>query len=696
MNSKRDKKEEKKKKKAKKPLKKKPIAKGRAKKPIEEKPIEEERAKKVRLLDRIDNLRVVQNNNFLIGKLEDAISVATEIKMLAKEAKLPTIVEEQEEFIDNTRAKIIEKNKISLFKDAFDVVKDDFEKLVANNKIVDAHKIVIDFKQKFENIFNLPSIATAIREFISKEEDLWNNFIAEQEKIKQQLKNLNTQFKRALKKADLKNMNEIITNAKELLANIFDEEIEAKWQSNEDEYLNYKREKELSEKIEKALEESKNLKEKFLFQEGMLAIDKAIKLIINEDMPEYKELLTETRQDLIAAETKYNKLYLNLAEYKEKLRKNQENNFLNAALSNCERIIHISQLIGMGEVKKEYQQVLKQIELEISEKKSATQRELEILTEKVKEIEKVIKIDEDISPIVEDFSVKDLLGDLADDILEKLEQLGTLLNEHRVDVKKNIINKVISTTSSGEIMEEEIPREALKSGGENEELIYQVRSGFTNRLEDTIDKAIITDLIPYNFEIIEVRFNGKLVKDLKNKTLTKEGLELKWEVQNFAPKEKVQVNYNLRRRVSRTIIFIIKNNLKIIKTHFNLNKLEFDGLYEAKLPLTNPFRTVLEGVIVEDIIPLYYLHYINEPTNLIPDKTTDLETGELFKWNIETMDAGTLNYHYKLLELNRFEKTKIDIDQLSKEGQDLIEKGKIIEALNKYKEIKNQLISSIK
>ncbi|MFX0187815.1 MAG: hypothetical protein ACFE8A_08770 [Candidatus Hodarchaeota archaeon] len=695
MSLKRDKKEVKKKKKAKKPTKKKPIAKERAE-PIEEKPFEEERAKKVRLLDRIDNLRVVQNNNFLIGKLEEAISVAMEIKMLAKEAKLPTIVEEQEEFIDNTRAKIIEKNKISLFKDAFDIVKDDFEKLVANNKIVDAHKIVTDFKQKFENIFNLPSIATTIRDFISKEEDLWNNFIAEQEKIKQELKDLNNQFKRVSKKTDLTNMNQIITNAKKLLTNIFDEKIEATWQSNEDEYLSYKRKKELSEEIEKAIEESKKLKEKFLFQEAILAIDKVIKLIINEDMPEYKELLTETRQDLIAAETKYNKLYLNLAEYKEKLRRNQENNFLNAALSNCERIIHISQLIGMGEVKKEYQQVLEQIEKEISEKKSATHREIEILTEKAKEIENIIKIDEDISPIVEDFSIKNLLGDLADDIQEKLEQIGTLLNEHRVNVKKYVINKVISTTSSGEIMEEEIAREALKSGGENEEIIYQVRSGFRNRLEEMIDEAIITDLIPYNFEIIEVRFNGEVVKDLTNKTFTKEGLELKWEVKNFAPKDKVQINYNLRRRVSRTIIFIIKDNLKIIKTHSNLNKLELDGLYEAKLPLTNPFRTVLEGVIVEDIIPLYYLHYINEPTNLLPDKSTDLEIGELFKWKIEAMDAGTLNYHYKLLELYRFEKIKINIEQLNKEGEDLIKKGKVIEALNKYQEIKNQLISSIK
>ena len=410
-------------------------------------------------------------------------------------------------------------------------------------------------------------------------------------------------------------------------------------------------------------------------------------------MPDDQKILAETRQDIIAAETKYNKLYLQLAEYKEKLRRNQENNFLKAALRNCERIIHISQLIGMTEREKEYQQVLEQINREFEDKKSAAQNDLEVLIKKAKEIENIIKIDEDVLPIIEDFSVKDLLGDLSDDIQEKLVQIGTLLNEHRVEIKKDVINKVLSTTSSGEVIENEIPREALLS---EEEIIYQVRSGLTNRLEDTIEEAIITDLIPYNFEITEVRFNGEPVKELTNKSLNKEGIELKWEIQNLAPKEKVQINYNLRRRISRTIIFVINDKLKIIKTHSNLNKLELDGLYEARLPFSNSYGSVLDGVIVEDIIPLYYLHFIKEPTHLLPDKTTGLEIGEIFKWDIGTMDAGTLNYHYKLLELYRFEEMKINIDNLNKEGIENIKKGKIIEALNKYKEIRNSLLNSIK
>jgi len=37
--------------------------------------------------------------------------------------------------------------------------------------------------------------------------------------------------------------------------------------------------------------------------------------------------------------------------------------------------------------------------------------------------------------------------------------------------------------------------------------------------------------------------------------------------------------------------------------------LELEGLYEANLPFTNSYEGQLEGVIVEDIIPLYYLNF---------------------------------------------------------------------------------------
>ena len=50
--------------------------------------------------------------------------------------------------------------------------------------------------------------------------------------------------------------------------------------------------------------------------------------------------------------------------------------------------------------------------------------------------------------------------------------------------------------------------------------------------------------------------NGKPVDQLPDKTLTKEGLELKWQMQDIPSRGKLDIMYDLRRRVSRTIVFI--------------------------------------------------------------------------------------------------------------------------------------------
>ncbi|MFX1259573.1 MAG: hypothetical protein ACFFAN_17095, partial [Promethearchaeota archaeon] len=226
--------------------------------------------------------------------------------------------------------------------------------------------------------------------------------------------------------------------------------------------------------------------------------------------------------------------------------------------------------------------------------------------------------------------------------------------------------------------------------------IHEVRSGIKNRFDDTIEEALITDIIPYNFEICNIEFNGEPVKTPLNKTLIKDGIELNWKIQNIAPEEKIDIIYELRRRVSRTIIFILDGQLKIIKTHSNLTPLNIEGLYEINLFFNNSLGSELNGVVIEDVIPPYYLHYFEEPKDLMPKKTKDLEKGEILKWMIETMKSGTLNYRYKLLESYRFKEIKKEIESLDKEGLHCLNEGSLKEVLAKYKEIRNLLMSRIK
>jgi hypothetical protein len=140
---------------------------------------------------------------------------------------------------------------------------------------------------------------------------------------------------------------------------------------------------------------------------------------------------------------------------------------------------------------------------------------------------------------------------------------------------------------------------------------------------------------------------------------------------------------------------MLKEQLKIVKTHSNLGDLETKGLYEVNLPFTNSYGTMLKGVVIEDIMPLHYVHFVKDPRDLLPDKSTRSDTGELVKWNVGNLEEKTINYNYKLLELYKLQEIKIEVDTFDKMGADAINNGNILEALKRYNEIKNFLLNYI-
>jgi len=652
------------------------------------------RKKQLKFLEKIDNKRIIQNNHVMVGDFDEAINIAKEIISLADDAKLQSIVEEQEEFINQILSKIIEKDKISKIKESFKKLKPNFDKLIKNKEIVEAHTIVEQFKQKHNDMAILRSMRKVMN-LLSIEREIWIDFTDQQEAIKAKLKHLDNQFHRFLEKDDIVNTEETMLKAKKFLPDLFEKDFKIKWNTYEKELIEHKRKNQIIEKIKKTIQETLKDKQNFSFDDALLKIDDILKLIEDEVLPVYKEMLVSTKKEIIAAEIKYKKLYLEFAEWKSKLRVNQENNFLNAAISNCRYIIPISREIGMSEEENNYKEILKQLEKKLKDNETADLREKQDLIKDAEEIKKLITLDENILPLIEEFNVKDLLGDLSEEIEEKLEQVGSLLDEHRVEVKKEITSSTTFSTTTGEIIENKQEREIQKIDG-NEEVKYAVNSNLKNRTEDIIENAIITDLIPYNYEISEITYNGEIVEDLPGKSLKKEGLELQWNVGEISPKQGIVINYNLRRRISRTIIFILRGQLKIIKTHSNLNKGQYEGLYEAKLPFKNLFGLAIEGVVIEDIIPLYYVHFVEQPVDRLPTITAELEMGDLFKWNIGAMKEETIAYHYKLLEIYRFEEIKINIRELNTKGLEDLEKGDFLGALEKYKEIRNLLISNVR
>ena len=644
------------------------------------------------IIDEIDRLKEELINLVNTEKFEEAIKVSEEIIEFSKKINDKALENEQKDNIKDLKEKAEQKTSIDKVLEETNRVRVKFEELIASNKaedIIEAHNTVEEYKKKYEGNFDLNDISSA-EELILKDDNIWTNFTREQNEAIKELKKSTKEITSHMEKNEFKEAENILIKARGLLIRVVDADLKNQWSEIENNLLENKKKFNTIEEIEKSIEESSSLTNDLKFEEAIAILESTIESIQDKDILEYSNKIKEKKSEILSAQEEYTSKIEKINVLEEKFNENRRNDHLNAAIINCENIIKISESIKKHETLLKYSQILEQINNEMEEIKSLEKQNQEELNKTAKELESIIIVDENVIPLIEEFSVNDILGDLSDDFNEMLEQVGNLLNEHRVEVKKEISNKTIITSTSGEVLEVDKKIE-VKKVEEEEKIEYNVQSGIVNPFEDSIEEAIITDLIPYNFEITDVQLNGENVEKLPDKRLTKDGIELNWVMHNIPPKEKVEINYDLRRRVSRTIIFILKKQLKIIKTHSNLSDLDIEGLYEAKLPFTNSFGETLDGVIVEDIVPLYYLHFIREPTEILPAETISSKLGELVKWNVGTMEPKTLNYNYRLLELYRYEEIKINISDMAQKGIDSLDIGDISKALGEYEKIINNL-----
>ena len=624
----------------------------------------------------------------------EGIKISENIIQLAKEINDKALEKEQEDLIKDLKEKSKIKSSVENVEGEAHEIKIKFDTLIKTNKpedIVEAHSIVEQFKKKYQESVDLTKIHTP-NDLITKDKNIWFSFTREQQEISKEINQLKENLNRAMEKLEITNVEVTMTRAKDLLLRTVDEEIKKEWSEIDSRYLDWKRKNVTIAKIEESIEESLKLKDNFQFEEAISKLESTIELIQDKEIIEYSKKLQEMRNEILQAEEDYIKIRERIAVLDERIKENRKNNLLDSALINCKNLINLAETIKKPDIVLEFSQKLEEIQDELDDIKAMAEQEQLRLMKQAKDLDDVIEIDKaNVLPLVEEFSTRDILGDLSDNIDDMLDQIGNLLSEHRVEVKNEISNKAILTSASGDVVELEQSIEVQKEEEKEEVMQLNVQSGVVNPFDDAIESAIITDIIPYNFEIMEVQLNGEPVKRLPDKSLVKGGLELKWELENIPPKEKIDINYNLRRRISRSIIFILKGMLKIIKTHSELHNLELEGFYEARLPFKNSYGTAIEGVIIEDIIPLYYLHFIKEPTQQLPAQISKSEHGELIQWNVGTLQTETLNYQYRLLELYLLEELKIDINELSKTGIDFMTKGDLTESINIYDKIINKL-----
>lgn len=262
--------------------------------------------KKIVVLSKIDELRVIANNHYLMGKFDEAIKMAEEIMEIAEEARLYSIVREEGEFIADLYKKIKENNKF----------------------------IEID---KQQNI------------------------------LKKQLEPLEIQFNSYINTNNITLAEETLEQAKTLLKKLKDTETLKMWETSEVMFLEFKKKIEINEDIEHSLVEVSRLIDNYEFDKAKQILYSKIEFLHKEDFLDYEQKLKIKMKSLIDSEDKYLKLEEDLKDLEREIKQNVSQNQFEQAINNIKEIIKISRFIGKNHYLKKYTEYIDIIENKIRE-----------------------------------------------------------------------------------------------------------------------------------------------------------------------------------------------------------------------------------------------------------------------------------------------------------------------------------------
>lgn len=365
---------------------------------------------KIDLLSKIDELKVIANNHYLRGKYDEAIKVAEEIMDIAEEAKLYSVVREEGERIATLYKQAKSDHKFVVVKSDFEGLKEDYEKLLAQDKITDAHNLLQAFEQDYRKNMHLNSFKR-VKDLFLEDEILWNEFHTGQLNLVRQLEPLEIQFTSYINTNNLLLAGETLDKAKILLEKLKDSNTLKKWEATETRFLELKKKYDLNEDVEIDLKEVSKLTENYEFNKAKNILKTKIDLLHKSDFPDYSRKLEAKLKYVVDAESKYLKLEGDINELERNIKQNISQNQFKEAINNINQIIKVSRFIGKTNYLENYTKYI------------------DILEEKIKINSKI----EDTSYVVKKLNVQGIEALKSEDYIVSLE-----IYKRIVDLIKNI------------------------------------------------------------------------------------------------------------------------------------------------------------------------------------------------------------------------------------------------------------------
>jgi hypothetical protein len=361
--------------------------------------------KKIDVLSKIDELKVIANNHYLMGKYDEAIEVAEEIMDIAEDAKLYSVVREEGEHISDLYKQAKFDHKFSVIRDDFESLKEKYNKLVAQGEINNAHELLLTFKKYYEKDMSLASFKR-VKDLFLEDEKLWNVFHTNQQNIIKKLEPLGIQFNSYFNTNNLHLAGETLDKAKKLLAMLKDTNTLKKWENTEAVFIDFKKKYDLDEDIESDLKEVSLLTENYKFDKAISILKSKLDLLHKADFSDNNQKLEAKLKYVVDAESKYIKLEEDLKKLEIVINQNVSQNQFREAIDNINQIIKISRFIGKTNFLDNYAKYV------------------EILENKIRKISEV----EDTNDVVKKLNVQGIQALKREDYAESLNNFKEIVD----------------------------------------------------------------------------------------------------------------------------------------------------------------------------------------------------------------------------------------------------------------------------
>ena len=320
---------------------------------------------KLLILSEIDELKVIANNHYLMGKFNEAIKVTEKIIEITEKAKLYSIAREQGVFIAEMYKKIKDLNKDALIREEFEILQVKYVNLLEKDRVIEAHQQVSRFKKKYSKLHEIDSIGV-IKQFLDKDEKTWSEYSKSEDNIKKQLEPLDIQFNSYLNTNNFLLASETLEKAKILLVKLNETNLLKMWEVNNSKFIKLKNSIELKQSVEETLKNVSELTDNYEFNDARKMLDSTLELVNKHGSLEYTQRLERKIKSVIDAEAKYAKLEKELRELEELVKSNVSNNLFQNAINNLNQMIKISRFIGDTQFLEKYTKYVEEIEKRIN------------------------------------------------------------------------------------------------------------------------------------------------------------------------------------------------------------------------------------------------------------------------------------------------------------------------------------------